>query len=141
MAFPRRLGLPLALSMILLGISLEFFQRLVPGRAFDWLDILANTLGVLSGIVLAPPHAFGVDDTALTLVSLPNPVPIGDHFNPALLGTSSPPPKLKIRGSERETDRWAISGCFLDRAHSHEFYAGHGHPKTLVPSCSLTLSG
>lgn len=39
------------------------------------------------------PHAFGVDDIALTLVSVPNPVPSAGHFNRALLGTFSRAPK------------------------------------------------
>ena len=39
------------------------------------------------------PHAFGVDDIALTLVSVPHPVPSAGHFNRALLGTFSRAPK------------------------------------------------
>ena len=39
------------------------------------------------------PHAFSVDDIALTLVSVPNPVPSAGHFNRALLGTFSRAPK------------------------------------------------
>src|SRR5438128_6694567 len=38
-----------------------------------------------------PPHAFGVDDAA---TSSPNPVPIGGHFNQALLGHSCRAPKV-----------------------------------------------
>jgi hypothetical protein len=36
-----------------------------------------------------------VDDIALTLVSVPNPVTSGDHFNRALLGTFSQAPKKR----------------------------------------------
>ena len=40
-----------------------------------------------------PPHAFGVDDAA---TSSPNPVPIGGHFNQALLGHSCRAPKCAL---------------------------------------------
>ena len=40
-----------------------------------------------------PPHAFGVDDIALPLVSVPNPVPRAGHFNRALPGIFSQAPK------------------------------------------------
>jgi VanZ family protein len=39
-----------ALAMILLGVALEFAQRVVPGRSFELGDITANTLGVLTGV-------------------------------------------------------------------------------------------
>jgi VanZ family protein len=45
-------GILAALSMILLGVALEFIQRLIPGRSFELADMLANTLGVMTGIVL-----------------------------------------------------------------------------------------
>ena len=48
--FGRRLGVPLARSMILLGIALEFAQRLVPSRTFEVADRMANALGVSAGI-------------------------------------------------------------------------------------------
>jgi hypothetical protein len=44
----------------------------------------------------AAPHAFGVDDIALILVSVPNPVPSAGHFNRALLGTFSRAPKSQM---------------------------------------------
>ena len=44
-------GILCALSTVLLGIALEFLQRLVPGRSFETADILANTVGAL--IVIA----------------------------------------------------------------------------------------
>jgi VanZ family protein len=46
-------GLALAASMVPLGVGLEFAQRLVPGRTFDTHDMLANTIGVLTGAILA----------------------------------------------------------------------------------------
>ncbi len=45
-------GLASAASMILLGIALEFVQRLVPGRSFEVADMVANALGVLTGVAL-----------------------------------------------------------------------------------------
>jgi VanZ family protein len=51
--FQLRRGIPLALSMILLGVALEFAQRLVPSRSFEIADMVANALGVLAGIGLA----------------------------------------------------------------------------------------
>jgi VanZ family protein len=47
-----RVGIALALTMIPLGIAVEFFQRLIPGRSFEILDIIANSLGVLTGVFL-----------------------------------------------------------------------------------------
>jgi len=51
--FQLRRGIPLALSMVFLGVALEFAQRLVPSRSFEIADMVANALGVLAGIVLA----------------------------------------------------------------------------------------
>ena len=42
-----------ALSMIFLGIGLEFVQAHVPGRSFSVPDMAANCLGVMLGIWLA----------------------------------------------------------------------------------------
>ena len=46
-------GIPLALSMIFLGVALEFAQRLVPFRGFEVADMVANALGVVAGMLLA----------------------------------------------------------------------------------------
>lgn len=51
--FGRRRGILLALSMVALGMALEFAQRLVPFRSFEVADMMANALGVSTGIVLA----------------------------------------------------------------------------------------
>lgn len=48
-----RMGLLLALAMIPLGVALEFFQQLVPTRSFELADMAANTLGVLTGVLIA----------------------------------------------------------------------------------------
>lgn len=52
LAFERRRGLALALSMILLGVVLELGQHFSPGRTPDVADATANSLGVFSGIAL-----------------------------------------------------------------------------------------
>ncbi|MEK7408923.1 MAG: VanZ family protein [Acidobacteriota bacterium] len=44
-----RCALAAAASVVLLGLALEFAQRLVPGRSFEWADFAANNLGVLAG--------------------------------------------------------------------------------------------
>jgi hypothetical protein len=38
--------------MILLGVALEFGQKLVPGRAFEVRDMFINGFGVLTGIAI-----------------------------------------------------------------------------------------
>jgi VanZ family protein len=41
-----------ALAMILLGVALEFGQKLVPGRSCEIRDMLINGAGVLTGIAI-----------------------------------------------------------------------------------------
>jgi VanZ family protein len=48
----RSLAVTAALAMILLGVALEFGQKLVPGRAFEVRDMFINGFGVLTGIVI-----------------------------------------------------------------------------------------
>jgi VanZ family protein len=38
--------------MILLGVALEFGQKLVPGRAFEIRDMFINGAGVLTGFAI-----------------------------------------------------------------------------------------
>ena len=45
-------ALTAALSMIFLGIGLEFVQAHVPGRSFSVADMAANSLGIILGIWL-----------------------------------------------------------------------------------------
>ena len=53
LAIKRRfLAVPAALAMILLGVALEFGQKLVPGRAFEIRDMFINGFGVLTGIAI-----------------------------------------------------------------------------------------
>lgn len=47
------MGIALAASMIPMGVLLEFLQRLVPGRSFEIGDMIANSLGVIAGTMLA----------------------------------------------------------------------------------------
>ena len=37
---------------IVYSTSLEFLQKFIPGRAFDLYDIVANTTGVLAGLLI-----------------------------------------------------------------------------------------
>jgi VanZ family protein len=46
-------GIALAASMIPMGVLLEFLQRLVPGRSFEVGDMLADSIGVMTGTILA----------------------------------------------------------------------------------------
>jgi len=48
----RSLVITAALAMILLGVALEFGQKLVPGRAFEIRDMFINGFGVLTGIAI-----------------------------------------------------------------------------------------
>jgi VanZ family protein len=41
-----------ALSTIVLGVALEFGQRLIPGRSFEVRDMFINGAGVLTGIAI-----------------------------------------------------------------------------------------
>jgi VanZ family protein len=42
-----------ALAMIVLGVALEFGQKLVPGREFEIRDMFINGFGCLTGIAIA----------------------------------------------------------------------------------------
>ena len=48
----RSLAVPAALAMILLGVILEFGQKLVPGRNFEVRDMFINGFGVLTGMAI-----------------------------------------------------------------------------------------
>src|SRR5271157_4589816 len=48
----RSLAVLAALSIILLGVALEFGQKLVPGRGFEIRDMFINGAGVLAGIAI-----------------------------------------------------------------------------------------
>jgi VanZ family protein len=49
--FRRRVAFALAGGAVLLGVTLEFVQKLVPGRSFEIRDMTANTLGVFVGLM------------------------------------------------------------------------------------------
>ena len=42
-----------ALSMIVLGALLDEAQKFIPGRSFEFADIAANAVGVLTGLGIA----------------------------------------------------------------------------------------
>ena len=53
LAFKRQsVAVPAALAMILLGVTLEFGQKLVPGRGFEIRDMFINGAGVLTGMAI-----------------------------------------------------------------------------------------
>lgn len=37
---------------IVYSTSLEFLQKLIPGRSFDWYDIIANSSGIFAGLII-----------------------------------------------------------------------------------------
>ena len=51
--FGTRGGIAVGASMVLLGVALEFAQRLVPLRSFEVGDMMANGMGVAAGMALA----------------------------------------------------------------------------------------
>ncbi len=52
LGWPGRLSLVLV-AMPLCGFALELAQIPVPGRAFEWSDAMANTVGALLGVLAA----------------------------------------------------------------------------------------
>jgi VanZ family protein len=48
----RSLAVSAALAMILMGVTLEFGQKLVPGREFEVRDMFINGAGVLTGLAI-----------------------------------------------------------------------------------------
>jgi len=48
----RSLAVMAALAIVLLGVALEFGQKLVPGRGFEVRDMFINGAGVLTGIAI-----------------------------------------------------------------------------------------
>lgn len=41
------------IGCIVFSLGIEFIQQFIPKRGFEWEDLLANSLGVLSGVLLA----------------------------------------------------------------------------------------
>ncbi len=41
------------LFSIFLGIAIEYLQEYIPGRRFEWEDIIANSAGSSCGVILA----------------------------------------------------------------------------------------
>ena len=51
----RRRVLAAVISMACMGVALEFFQLRIPGRGFEWHDILSNCAGTLAGTLAGLP--------------------------------------------------------------------------------------
>jgi len=51
----RRTVLLLLLAVLALGGLIEILQAYVPGRSSDWFDLLADSVGMLCGVVVALP--------------------------------------------------------------------------------------
>jgi len=51
LGWPARLALA-AIALPVFGIGMEIGQLAVPGRFFEWVDALANTLGAASGVLV-----------------------------------------------------------------------------------------
>ena len=52
----RRSRVMYALAFVVLGVSLEFAQRLTDYRTFEIADMVSNAIGVLIGWISAPPR-------------------------------------------------------------------------------------
>jgi VanZ family protein len=48
----------IVLFAVALGLVLEFLQGTISYRSFDWIDVMANTLGALTAYLLAGTAAF-----------------------------------------------------------------------------------
>jgi hypothetical protein len=49
----RRDSVPIAIGLVALGLGLEIVQGRLGYRTFDWLDLAADTVGVVAGWVLS----------------------------------------------------------------------------------------
>ena len=54
--YPFRQRLTIAIALVALGIGLEFAQRATGYRSFELADMAADALGVLIGLLFAPPR-------------------------------------------------------------------------------------
>jgi VanZ family protein len=50
-AFARRWAVVSAVVLVAVGVGLEFLQTMVPGRACEVRDVVANTTGVAAGVM------------------------------------------------------------------------------------------
>ncbi|WP_223669137.1 VanZ family protein [Kangiella shandongensis] len=41
------------IGCIVFSLGIEFIQQFIPNRGFEWEDLIANSLGVLSGVLIA----------------------------------------------------------------------------------------
>ena len=49
------------ISVACLGVLLEILQTAIPGRAFEWADIVMNIIGVATGVLTGIPLRLGCD--------------------------------------------------------------------------------
>ena len=49
------------ISVACLGVLLEILQIAIPGRAFEWVDIVMNFVGVTAGVLAGVPLRLGSD--------------------------------------------------------------------------------
>ena len=45
----------IVIGCILFSLLIEFLQQFIPNRGFEWLDLAANSLGILFGVFIAIP--------------------------------------------------------------------------------------
>lgn len=45
----------IVIGCIVFSLGIEFIQQFIPNRGFEWPDLLANSLGVMSGVLIAIP--------------------------------------------------------------------------------------
>ncbi|HEY0817336.1 MAG TPA: VanZ family protein [Rhizobacter sp.] len=60
LAFPRAGRAAGAMAMVLVGLMafgglIEVVQALIPGRSGEWLDLLADALGIVAGVIVTLP--------------------------------------------------------------------------------------
>ncbi|NVJ66998.1 MAG: VanZ family protein [Gammaproteobacteria bacterium] len=49
----KRADWQLIMAVIVFSFAIELLQQLIPNRSFEWYDLLANSLGALSGTIIA----------------------------------------------------------------------------------------
>lgn len=45
----------IVIGCIAFSLLIEFLQQFIPNRGFEWLDLVANSLGVVFGVLIAIP--------------------------------------------------------------------------------------
>lgn len=55
MGSKKHLSWQIIIGCILFSLLIEFLQQFIPNRGFEWLDLVANSLGVVFGVFIAIP--------------------------------------------------------------------------------------